>query len=107
MFSNEKFSKDLTVFWDKVFIIYPSTYLKTFCELIRQIDNNPSLRKKLTFENASIILQQLMILIYNEHNVSYNLEEMRQTIRECMYLLKNTILSDNLSNERRCLPCFH
>lgn len=106
MFSNEKFSKDLAIFWDKVSVVYPpSCYLKTFCELVRQIENDPELKSLIHYENASMILQQLMVLVYNEYHVSYDLEEMRHTLRDAMYLWRNTLLSDNLSRDRRCFPC--
>lgn len=105
MFSNEKFSGELAVFWNKLSVVYPpSSYLKTFCELVRQIENDPELRVIINLENASMILQQLMVLVYSEYNVPYDLEDMRQTLRDAMYLWKSTILSDNLSRQRKCIP---
>ena len=107
MFSHEKFSKDLAILWKKIFFLSPSaTYLQSMSAIVQEIDGDPSLRGLVYFENASLLIEQLMVLLYNQHNIGYDLEDLRQEVRDGLYLWKNNLLYDNLSHQRKCFPCW-
>lgn len=104
---NEKYSDTLAIVWNQICTCYEENNLlqendlNTVLCIIRFMENNKVCRDKIHFENVSIILEQVVIMIYENNTREYDKEKLQQCIRDVTYLLKDQWLFRNLEKTRQ------
>jgi hypothetical protein len=76
-------------------------YLRHICLIVRWIENDPVSRSLVHYKNILVLMEQLLILLYTEHTVAFDIEVMRHVLRDAVYLLKSSVLVENLRPMKR------
>lgn len=102
---NEKYSDVLAIIWNQIeeknVKILNKNYLKTIVNLVHFMENDDICRQIVQYHNVSIIIEQLMILLYETNNIEFNIDELQQNLNDSMYLLKSQWLQQNLQKTRQ------
>jgi len=103
---DEKYSDVLAILWPgvrqhMVNSINGSDYLRHICLIVQWIENDPTNRSLVHYKNILVLLEQLLILLYTEHAVAFDMEAMRHVLRDAVYLMKSSMLVNNLRPARR------
>jgi hypothetical protein len=105
MLSNEKYSDVLATIWEQM-----STHSSEFnadntflliCNILQFIEQHQQCADLVTYHNINMIVEQLIHLILDSRKIKYDLEELRNTLKEAMRLYKSRLLANNLQKSRK------
>ena len=105
---HEKFSDIVAIVWNQIEMGHEQNNLlqddeiKTILCIVRFLENNRICRDKIQFDNVSVIIEQIMILLYEKHSRNYDKEKLQHYVRDATYLLKDEWLFRNLEKNRKC-----
>lgn len=113
MNSDEKYSDVLAVVWNEILATHATNVLlenddvfSVIVRIVTFLENNHICRHAIHHDNVSIIIEQILILLYSSKELPIeSMDTLQDQVRKAMKLLKDDWLFQNLERRRKQKCC--